>query len=98
MIVSHRLIVDCRGVRPSQCSDAILVKLGHGPAFALRADTPLGVVHGSVSIAHHQPPEPHVIVVEVYERIERPNDRHTTTLVRPTPMPSRADITTRLDT
>ena len=66
--ILHSILRDCvgRGITPAQCSDEILLKLGHGPAFKLKADTADDAVHGAVMIRHGVPPEPHLIRIELY--------------------------------
>jgi hypothetical protein len=66
--VSHTRVIDCvgMGLTPAQCSDNILAKLGHGPAFRLKADAPGDTVHGALMIRHSLPPEPHLIRIELY--------------------------------
>tara|TARA_R110002051_G_scaffold121577_1_gene194715 strand:- start:24 stop:311 length:288 start_codon:yes stop_codon:yes gene_type:complete len=90
---------------PSECSDACLAALQHGLDFALRADAPTDTVHGTVSIVHNDPPEPHIITVDVYETDEAPTATmlhgelvgRKSTLKRPDPMPTEQTIIDRLE-
>ena len=87
------------------CSDMVLDALGHGPTFKLKADTPDDTVHGSVTIAHNLPPEPHKISVEVYEDANLPaltmingvTQGRRSTLQRPAIMPTAKKIRDRLN-
>ena len=105
MHVIHRKVIDCSAITAAACSDLHLAALLHGPAFKLKADTPDDTVHGSVTIAHNAPPEPHEIIVEIYEKDEAPTVRlvngrlagRESTLKRPTPMPTARTIRARLD-
>jgi len=72
MIVTHEILIDCSEMTPIACSDDVLQSLRHGPGFSLRAEKPADVVNGSVSIVHNDPPEPHLITVELYEIKELP--------------------------
>lgn len=67
MIITHEILIDCSEKTPIACSDTVLRSLGHGPRFSLRADNPADVVNGSVSIVHNDPPDTHLISVELYE-------------------------------
>ena len=97
MHILHHKVIDCSSMTPVACSDLLLVKLLHGPTFKLRADMPTDTVHGSVTIAHNTPPNPHEIIVEIYEVDEPPAPNHPSTLKRPAPMTSEDAIRARLD-
>ena len=106
MQIQHEVLLDCSGTTSEACSDACLAVLGHGPDFKLQADTPDDIVHGSVTIAHNDPPVPHEIMVEIYEADELPTvtvvhgrqEGRRTTLQRPATIPSAQAIKTSLDT
>ena len=99
MHVTHLIVIDCSGMTSEACSDLLLLKLQHGPAFKLRTDNPTDTVHGSLTIAHNLPPEAHAIIVEVYEQDSPsvPGGRRST-LKRPAAMPTAAEIRRRLNT
>lgn len=97
--VLHSLLRDCvgRGLTPAQCSDELLAKLGHGPAFRLKADTPTDTVHGAVMIRHAIPPDPHLIRVELYLADSPPTGGRRAFLKAHPSLPSDAAIRARLD-
>ena len=97
MHVIHNKVIDCSAMTAAECSDQMLVELQHGTDFKLRADTPDDTVHGSVSIVHNTPPEPHEIIVEIYDEDDAPTEGHRSTLKRPGSMPTEAAIRARLD-
>lgn len=104
MRVNVRKVIDCSAITAQECSDLALADLGHGPTFALKADTPQDTVHGSVTISHNMPPEAHEIIVDVYEVDEAPTaqmvhghlEGRQTTIKRPDPMPTEQTIKDRL--
>ena len=99
MHVTHQKVIDCSGMESAACSDLLLAKLQHGPAFKLRADNPSDTVHGSLTITHAFPPEPHEILVEVYEQGSPPvPEGRRSTLARPADMPTAAEVRRRLNT
>lgn len=100
-VTMHEISFACEalGLRPDQCSDRLLARLGHGPAFRLKADAPTDTVHGSVSIRHTQPPGLHLIRVEVYQADLGPRGGRQSTLRRPPgPLPDAATIQRQLET
>ena len=105
MHVIHNKVLDCSAMTAAECSDACLVALQHGADFSLRADTPTDTVHGTVSIVHSDPPEPHIITVDVYDVDEAPATKmvhgqvegRQSTLKRPDPMPTEQTIINRLE-
>jgi hypothetical protein len=88
-------VIDCSAIEPSACSDRLLVALGHGDDFKLRADSATDVVHGSVAIVHNSPPDPHEVTVDMYDADEGPCAEHQTTFRCPDSMPSTADLQQR---
>jgi predicted kinase len=106
MHVIHNVVLDCSAMLPTECSDACLVALQHGVAFALKANAPTDTVHGTVSIVHNDPPEAHIITVNVYDADEAPTAQmvhgevvgRQSTLKRPDPMPTEQAIKDRIDT
>ena len=102
----HNTVIDCSAISAMECSEAILVALEHGTGFLLKTNTPTDIVHGSVSIVHTDPPEPHIITVDVYETDEAPTATmvhgelvgRKSTLKRPDPMPTEQAIKDRIDT
>lgn len=98
MIFRHELILDCAAITPTACSDLVLAKLGHGPAFKLKAERPTDTVHGHVTITHHLPPLLHVVEVAVYEVDDLPRlepgqrQKRESTLKRPAVMPTTAEL------
>jgi hypothetical protein len=104
MHVIHNKVIDCSAMTAAECSDQMLVELQHGTDFKLRADTGTDTLHGSVTIVHNVPPEPHEITVEIYEVDDLPEVRmvhgviegRSSTLKRPTIMPTQAEINQRL--
>ena len=97
MKILHSRLIDCSGMTAAACSDLFLVALGHGINFKLRADLPTDVVHGSVTIAHNDPPVPHEIYVEIYDQDNLPTRGRRSRLRRPDIMPSEGEIKSRLD-
>lgn len=81
-----------------KASDLVLVALGHGPDFKLRADTPNDTVHGAVTITHFD--DRLVVEVEVYEQDEAPIPGETvfdkplraSTFKRPARMPTHDEV------
>jgi len=95
-MVTHTRVISCTD--PAVCSDEFLTRLDHNAAtFALKAANPTDVVHGSITIAHAQPPAAHTVIVEIYETAEAPNGSHDTDFQVTSPMPTESDITTKLD-
>jgi hypothetical protein len=105
MQVIHEKLIDCTSMTPAECSDACLAALQHGSDFALKANAPTDTVHGTVSIVHNDPPEAHIITVNVYDADEAPTAQmvHGTmqgrqsTLKRPDPMPTEQVIKDRIN-
>ena len=105
MQVIHEKLFNCTSMTPTECSDACLVALQHGSDFALKADNPTDTVHGNVSIVHNDPPEAHIITVNVYDSDEDPTaqmvhgqlEGRQSTLKRPAPMPTEQAIKDRID-
>lgn len=95
MIVIHNRIIACTSA--VACSDTFLTKLGHGPTLTLKATLPTDIVHGSITIAHNQPPLAHEITVEIYDAVELPNAAHQSTLAKPAVIPTEAAIKANLD-
>mgnify|MGYP001570629613 CR=1 FL=1 len=54
MKIRHEVCIDNKG-NSRKCDEEILIALGHGPGFKLKADTPDDTVHGAVTIAHCDP-------------------------------------------
>ena len=54
MKIRHEICIDNKG-DTDKCCNEILVALGHGPGFKLKADTPDDTVHGALTIAHCDP-------------------------------------------
>jgi hypothetical protein len=88
-------VIDCSERTAFECSDRLLVALGHGADFKLRADEANDVVHGSVSILHNPLPEAHEVTVEMYDAGEDPCADHQTTLRCPDNMPSASELKQR---
>lgn len=103
MRVTSQRILACPNGDPLACSEGLLTRLGHRPAFSLKADAPTDRVHGSLTVTHASPPTPHEITVEVYEADETQNydpltkTGHRTHLKRPIPFPTEQEIRMRLD-
>jgi hypothetical protein len=88
-------VIDCSTITSTECSNRLLVALGHGADFKLRANNVNDVVHGSVSIVHNSPPEAHEITVEMYDADEEPCEAHQTTFRCLEIMPSTSDLKQR---
>lgn len=88
-------VIDCSEITPAVCSDRLVVALGHGDDLKLKADRESDVVHGSVTIIHNLPPEPHEVTVDMYDADEEPCAEHLTTFRRPDSMPATADLKQR---
>ena len=105
MRISHDKVIDCSAITAEACSDRCLAALGHKADFALMAETPTSTVHGSVSIVHNDPPEAHIVTVDVYDADEAPTaqmvhgqlEGRQSTLKRPDPMPTEQEIKVRID-
>jgi len=95
-ITPHTLVIACTDA--VACSDRLLKRLSHGPQFQLRADAADDTLHGSVTIQHKQPPEAHVLLVEVYLDDEGPIPGRKSTFKRPHNVPSHAKLRKQLDT
>lgn len=101
MIVEHEVILSCSS--PTACSDQFVARLGHGPSFKMKYDRAGDVAHGSVTIAHRQPPLAHQVRVEIYEQDEAPGHgprygSHDVHVKRPLVIPTEQDIRQRLET
>jgi len=93
--IIHNVVIDCSdGIA---CSDLIVDAL-NGESINLRADESDSVVNGSVSINHNHAPEPHEIMIVLYDEEELPNETHTTTLRPANPMPTEEELIQRLTT
>jgi hypothetical protein len=88
-------VIDCSAIESSACSDRLLDALGHGVDFKLRADNEDDTVHGFVTVLHNSPPEPHEVIVDMYDADEEPCAEHKTTFRCPDSMPSTADLQQR---
>jgi hypothetical protein len=105
MHIEYQRVIDCSSMTSAECSDRCLAALGHGVDFALKADTPADTVHGALSITHNDPPEAHIITVDVYDADEAPTavlvhgrlEGRQSTLKRPDPMPTDQTIRDRID-
>lgn len=73
----------------AECSNIIVDKI-QTPNLKLRAENENDTVHGFVGIKHIQ--GAHEILIVIYETDELPNTRHSSTLKRPIPMPTRQAI------
>ncbi len=90
MQITHEVVIDCSHMTPANCSDVCLEALSHGAGFKLKADSSTDTIHGSVTIQHSMPPNPHLIIVEVYEE-DRGRQR------KPAKMPTASQVTGALD-
>jgi len=88
-------VIDCSEITPSACSDRLLIAIGHGIDFKLRADGENDIVHGSVAIKHDSPPAQHEVTVNLYDADEDPCEGHQTTFRRPDNMPSTSELIQR---
>ena len=95
MVVTHTRLIACSN--PSKCSADFLVRLGNSATFRLEATAATDTVHGSVTITHYQPPQAHLITVEVYDAGEPPNREHASTKARAEPFPTSASVKALLD-
>ncbi len=97
MILFHDVVIACPDT--TVCVPAILARMQHGPSLKLSAEPPDFIVHGSLVIVHRQPPRPHTIRVELYDRDEPPNQEHQKSHLKiPTNPPDEAEIRRRLNT
>jgi len=98
MHITHNVVIDCSAMGAADCSDRCSIGLGHSPDFKLMADTPDDVVNGSVTISHNHAPEPHEIMIVLYDEEELPNGEHETTFRPANPMPTEEELIQRLTT
>jgi len=96
MHITHNVVIDCSD--RLACSDSIMAGLGHGPDFKLRADTSDDIVNGFVTIYHNHAPDPHEILINLYDEEELPNGEHETTFRPANPMPIEEELIQRLVT
>jgi len=99
MHVELTQIIDCSGIGSGECTERALTALGNSPEFNLRARSEDATVHGSITIVHDSPPEPHLISVEIYEAnvsAEPEDGGRKSTLARPTIFPTERQINDRL--
>ena len=71
--------------RPSYCSDLIVEKL-IPEGIKLRADKATDTVNGHITIDHN--PKNHIIHITIYDKNEKPNNKHLTTFQKPQRMPT----------
>jgi len=95
MHIIHNVIMDCYD--SLACSDLIVGAL-NGDSLKFMADTEDAVVNGSVTISHNDAPEPHEIMIIMYEEEELPNEEHASTLRPANPMPTEEELIQRLVT
>ena len=97
--VVQRRVLDCGARTSAECSDAVLLALGHSPALRLKAAGPADTVHGAVTIDWCAPMPCEVrIQVEVYEHDDPPTSGRRSHLTRPAVMPSEAEVRRRVET
>ena len=90
--------MDCSKIKPSECSDMIVEKLITGAGIKLRADKVTDKVNGHLRIDHHKGLlKKHKIYITIYDKNEKPNDRHQTTFEKPKEMPTLNDLKKLLD-
>jgi len=90
----HKLIKNITCSDSLVCADAIRLKL-ETSQLKLHADKKTDIVNGSITIRHIK--NSHEIIIEIYDEDEQPNTGHSSTLKKPTKMPTKALLKTALN-